>query len=142
MPYSTKPQAWFWVLAIIFLLWNLMGIGAWTGDYFYAQETMNEFSPELQALKASYPSWYIWVFLVAVLSGLFACVALLFKKKIAVILSVISLITVVLCKGYDLSLDVWDVYDTVNKFFIIAVPVFAIALWLFTRSAKSKGWLR
>ena len=142
MPYSTKPQMWFWILAIIFLLWNLMGIGAWTGDYFYAEETMKQHSLEMQEMRNSYASWYTWVFFIAVFMGLVSCIALFFKKKNAVLFSVISLVSVAVCKGYDLSKYAWNIFDPVNKFFLIAIPVFSIALWLFTRSAKSKGWLR
>jgi hypothetical protein len=142
MAYSTQPKAWFWVLAIVFLIWNLMGVGALSSELF-ATEMITELMTEEQLeLYNSRPSWYIYNYGIAVLAGVFACVALLLKRKIATLLALISLFTVLISTGYNLSTGAWDIVSTGDKIFFIAIPLFAVLLWLFARAVDKKGWLR
>ncbi|WP_124978937.1 hypothetical protein [Nonlabens xiamenensis] len=142
MAYSTQPKAWFWILAIIFLLWNLIGLGALTRELFAPEQLTEMMNEEELELYNARPSWYIINYAIAVLSGLFACLALLFKRKLAVILSLISLFTVLISTGYNLSTGTWEIVSLSEKVFFVLIPVMAILLWLFCRSVNQKGWLK
>ena len=143
MAYSTKPKMWFWIVTILFLVWNLMGVGAWTAEAMGSTETLMEnYTAEQVAFYASFPIWYTWAYGIAVFAGVFCCVGLLFKRKQAVMLALISLLAVVICRIYDLSVDAWNMMETADRTFFIVVPVLSVALWLFARSIKSKGWLK
>lgn len=142
MPYSSKPQMWFWVLAIIFLVWNLMGIGAWSTEMAAPEILMEQMNEQQRELYQSRPSWYVYVYGVAVFAGLLACIMLLFKRKAAVLLSLISLFAVIITTSFNAFNRAWDIVPTSDKFFFLFVPLMSILLWLFTRSAKSKAWLR
>lgn len=142
MPYSSKPQMWFWVLAIIFLVWNLMGIGAWSTEMAAPEILMEQMNEQQRELYQSRPSWYVYVYGVAVFAGLLACIMLLFKRKAAVLLSLISLFAVIITTSFNAFNSAWDIVPTSDKFFFLFVPLMSILLWLFTRSAKSKAWLR
>nr|WP_042291211.1 hypothetical protein [Nonlabens ulvanivorans] len=143
MPYSSKaPQMWFWVLAIIFLLWNLMGIGAWSTEMAAPDIMIEQMNEQQQELYQSRPGWYMYVYGVAVFAGLLACIMLLFKRKFAVLLSLISLFAVIITTSYNFFNGSWDIINTGDKFFFLSVPLLSVCLWLFARSAKSKAWLR
>lgn len=143
MAYSTRPKMWFWIVAIFFLLWNLMGVGAWSAEAMAGSDAMMEgYTEEQIEFYNSFPSWYTWAYGVAVFAGLFACIALLFKKKQAVLLALLSLISVIICRVYEITVDAWSMMATVDKFFLILVPVLSILLWLFARSVRQKGWLK
>lgn len=142
MPYSSKPQMWFWVLAIIFIVWNLMGIGAWSTEMAASEILLEQMNEQQQELYQSRPSWYVYVYGVAVFAGLLACIMLLFKRKAAVLLSLISLFAVIITTSFNAFNGAWDIVPTSDKFFFLFVPLMSILLWLFTRSAKSKAWLR
>ncbi|MEO9953234.1 hypothetical protein [Nonlabens sp.] len=143
MAYSTKPKIWFWIVAILFLVWNLMGVGAWSAETMASTETLMEnYTAEQVAFYSSFPIWYTWAYGIAVFTGVFCCVALLFKRKQAVMLALVSLLAVVICRVYDLSVDSWNMMETVDRTFFIIVPVLSVLLWLFTRNIKAKGWLK
>ncbi|KEZ92364.1 MAG: hypothetical protein ABJN73_08245 [Nonlabens ulvanivorans] len=142
MPYSSKPQMWFWVLAIIFLLWNLMGIGAWSTEMAAPDIMMEQMTEQQQELYQSRPGWYMYVYGIAVFAGLLACIMLLFKRKLAVILSLVSLFAVIITTSFNFFNGSWGIINTSDKFFFLSVPLLSICLWLFARSAASKAWLR
>ncbi|MGJ8683110.1 MAG: hypothetical protein ACSHWW_00705 [Nonlabens sp.] len=142
MPYSSKPQAWFWVLAIIFLLWNLMGIGAWSTEMAASDLILDQMNDQQQELYLSRPSWYMYIYGIAVFAGLLACIMLLFKRKLAVLLSLISLFAVIITTCFNVYNGAWEIISTADKFFFLSVPILSICLWLFARSASSKAWLR
>ncbi|WP_438961801.1 hypothetical protein [Nonlabens sp.] len=142
MPYSSKPQLWFWVLVIIFLLWNLMGIGAWSTEIAASEILLEQMNEQQQELYLSRPSWYIYIYGVAVFAGLLACILLIFKRKYAVLMSLISLFAVIITTCFNVYNGAWDIINGSDKFFFLVVPIMSISLWLFARSAKSKSWLR
>lgn len=142
MPYSSKPRAWFWVLAIIFLLWNLMGIGAWSTEIAAPDLLLEQMNEQQQNLYSSRPAWYIYVYGIAVFAGLLACIMLLFNRKYAVILSLITLFAVIITTCYNAFNGAWEIVTGTDKFFFLVVPFMSVALWLFARSARSKAWLR
>lgn len=143
MAYSTQPKMWFWIVAILFLLWNLIGVGAWTAEAMGASEAMMEgYTQEQIDFYKSYPSWYTWAYGLAVFAGLFSCIALLFKKKQAVLLALLSLVAVIICRVYEITVDAWSMMVTADKVLMITVVIFSVLLWLFARSVRQKGWLR
>lgn len=142
MTYSSRPQKWFWIVSIIFLLWNLMGLGAWSAQFADSEAMTEGYSQEQLDFFYAYPDWYQWIFGIAVFTGVICCVLLLFKKKSAVLMSLISLVAVIICKGYDLYSGAWGIFGSADKVFLVIVPLFSVLLWLFARSANHRNWIR
>lgn len=142
MPYSSKPRAWFWVLAIIFLLWNLMGIGAWSAEVATPEMFTEQMNEQQTLLYQSRPAWYVYIYGIAVITGLLSCILLVFKRKYAVLLALVSLFAIIITTSFNVYHNAWNTVSGGDKFFFLVVPFMAIALWLFARSAKSKAWLR
>lgn len=142
MKYSARPQKWFWIVSIIFLMWNLMGLGAWSAQFADSSAMTEDYTQEQLDFFYAYPDWYQWIFGIAVFTGVIACILLLFKKKSAVSMALVSLITVLICKGYDVYAGGLDIFGTSDKVFLVVVPLLALLLWMFTRSASHRNWIR
>ena len=144
MPITTRtPPAWFWVVAIILLLWNLVGAYSCIQQFRLGAGAMGPATAYDRAIYDSMPVWYNWVFAVAEVGGVGGALALLGRYAAARPLFVVSLIAVVAQFGYIFAMTdliahkgMWVVYFPL---FIAAMCVFQI--W-FAGSAQYRGWLR
>ena len=92
---SQKPPVWFWVVAVIALLWNLFGLFNFyisTFDQVSILETLNQ---EQRELFEAMPLWATIAFGVATVTGTLASLGLLIRKRLAKPLFVVSLVTMV-----------------------------------------------
>lgn len=67
-----KIPKWFWVLAVIFLLWNIMGILSFFGHTFITEEALAQLPDNERALYGDYPFWTTIIFAIATFGGLYA----------------------------------------------------------------------
>ena len=138
-----KPPVWFWIVALVLLLWGVMGMIACIQQFRLGAEAMGPADAYQRALYASLPAWYNWVYLVAVGAGLLGSIALLLRSAAARTLYIVSLIAVVVQFGWLFATtDMIAVrgFATVALFpiFIVAVAVFQI--WL-AGHARRRGWI-
>lgn len=140
---TNKPNTGFWIIAVLALLWNLMGIFQFLLATVMV-DTMNDKVPEEQmALFNSLPSWYYYIFGVAVFAGVLGALLLLLRKKIAVPVFGISLLAVLVQMGYWLfATEVMDVVGMVSVVMPLIVIIVAIFLYFYSKGAAQKGWLR
>ncbi|WP_292901296.1 hypothetical protein [Nonlabens sp.] len=141
MTYSNRPKIWFWAVVIIFLLWNLIGLGFLTTEILAPEVVTDLMNEEQLELYNNRPSWYLFNYGIAVLTGLFAAVALLFKRKMAVLLSLISLLCIFISTGYYISIGAWNIMSEPDRFLFITIPLLGLLLWVFARNVRFKGWL-
>lgn len=96
---ETKPGTAFWVVGVLFLLWNLFGCAMYLFDATASDEALRamENGEAWIAAKAVYPMWAQAAYAIAVWGGLLAAILLLLKKKLAVPLFVVSLIAAIIC---------------------------------------------
>jgi hypothetical protein len=140
---TTSVPKWFWIIAIVALLWNIMGGMIFLTEVF-AQESMMETMTEPQKeWVRSTPTWIYIVFAIAVSTGLAGSVFLLLRKRLAVPLFVLGLVAVVIQMAYTMliagGLQVMGPSGAVMP----AVVVTLALVWLlFSLLFKSKGWLR
>ena len=139
---TSKPNTGFWIIAVLALLWNLMGVFQYLASTLMA-ETISESLPKDQvALMNALPSWYYYVFAVAVFAGTIGCLLMLIRKKLAVPVLGISLIGVLIQMGYWLfATDVMNVIGMSAVFMPLVVIIVAIFLYFYSKGAAQKGWL-
>lgn len=96
---STKPKALFWILATLFLLWNIFGCSIYLFDKLMSNESLlaMENGDVMLAAREAYPIWASTCYALAVWSGLIAAIMLLLRKRLAPSLFVFSLITAIIC---------------------------------------------
>lgn len=90
--------ALFWVLGVVFLIWNAIGCYFYFLDVTLSDVAYTEaFGEALAAIRDQYPTWSIGAYAIAVWGGLLAAILYLLRKKWAVPLFVLSLIMAVIC---------------------------------------------
>lgn len=138
-----KPTATFYILASVFLVWNLMGL-----MFYYMQVTM---TPEVMAenfndaqfsFMTNMPVWATSAYAIAVNAGIVGALLMLLRKSWAVHLFVLSLVAV-LIQDLDAfvlrgAIEVWGSGGIVLPLLVIIICLAEIG---YSRTAKGRGWL-
>jgi hypothetical protein len=134
----TKPPVWFWIISVLALLWNAMGVGAYLFRAYATDEMIAQLTDE-QKLEFSvqYPAWVTAAFALAVFCGLLGCFALLLRKKWAYFLFIISTIAAIAMHAY-LFMNV----EMQSLIMPIMVIIVCAILVLFSKNSITKDWLR
>lgn len=135
---STKTATSFWVISVLALLWNLMGVISYLLYAFVTEEMVADLPPEQKAeILIEHPSWLTALYALAVFDGLLGSILLLMRKKIAYYFFVISAICATIQQVYvllDIELEMY-----VMPILIILVCIFLI--W-YSKKCKQDGILR
>lgn len=139
----TKPPSWFYVAAVILILWEIIGCLAYLSQVTMSAADMAQLPAAQREIWAMMPSWVTSAYALAVWLGLAAGIALLLRFKIARLLYIVSLIAVVVQFGWTFLatplLTTIGGSAVIFPLFIIAVGVMAV--W-FSGKAAGNGWLR
>lgn len=141
---TNKPNALFWVVAIIAFIWNGMGVNAYVQQAYNTEGHRAQFvdKPELLELTNNMPSWYTAIFAIAVFSGVFGCIFMLLRKKTANLLFKISFAAVLIQTiNNAFFTGVREFYGAFEYSMLIAIAVFAAFLVIYSKRATEKGWL-
>jgi len=135
----TRPT-WYMPVAIIALLWNLIGCAAYLMDVTLTPEAVAAMSPDQQALYAARPAWAVAVYAIAVWGGALGCVGLIMKKrwaKGALLASLLGLI------AQDIALFGMSPVAIETSVYALQgmVLVIAVLLLLLANRAARAGWL-
>ena len=138
---SQAPK-WFKVVAILALLWNLLGCAAYLVDAMMTPEAAAKLPPAQQELYKSRPSWAVGATAVAVWFGALGSLGLILRKRWATLLLAISLIGVIV-QDYWLfvvsdAVRLAGPSVAVMQAFVLIV---AIALLALSMRASKRGWL-
>ena len=139
---TKKSQApiTFWIIAIIALLWNLMGVGAYLSDMFITAEEIAQLEPSLQELYLNRSMFQKVVYGLGVGGGLLGCILLVLKKPLAILFFLLSLIGVILQFVYGLAFT--NSYKVLGPFSLIlpsVVILVAAFLFWYSRNCKAHG---
>ncbi len=140
---KTKVPMWFWVLAIIFLLWNIMGLGSFFMHAFISTDALDAMLSAERALYESYPLWTMIVFAIAVFGGFLGSLGLVLRKKwskLAFIISICAIIPQMIQNVFfTKSIEVYGLVQAVTM--PILVVVFGVFLIWFSILGIKKQWL-
>lgn len=137
-----KPPVWFWVVSVVALLWNLMGVLAYLQQAFMTEEALAALSEPERLLLETRPAWATAAFALAVWGGLLGCVALLLRKKWARPVLIISLIGILvqMIHSFFISKNL-EVYGPGEISMPILIILIGVGLVFFARIATRKLWL-
>ena len=94
-------------------------------------------------LQNALPSWYSIFFGLATIVGVIASVTMLMRKKMTVLLFLISLLAVLVTQGYWLlGTNVMEVMGTEAVIMPIVVIIISVFLYLYTKGLGQKGILQ
>lgn len=138
---GARAPAWFRVVAVLALLWNLIGVWSYLSKVGMTPPMM-EMSPDEVALAASMPSWATAGFAVAVFAGLLGSIGLLMSKAWARLLFILSLLGMVVQFGWWLLMTeaMQRLGNSAAAMPAVVVLIGILLLWLANLGVK-RGWL-
>ncbi len=142
-PIAARPPAWFRVVAVLALLWNLFGLAMFYMQYTMSPEQLAQLPEAQRSLHEAMPGWIWGVDGIATVAGTLGSLLLLLRKRLALALFWVSLIAVIVLFGYCLfpgrMLEVLGAAQALPM--PIVVTLVAVLLVWFARKAIVRGWL-
>lgn len=139
---TTKPTIGFWIVSIVALIWNAMGVYHYLIQAYNTESFRAAHTEEQLAHMANSPAWVTAAFAIAVFTGLLGCIALLLRKKWATSLFFISIIAVIVQQIYVFFIGKsYQYFETAQNTMLIIVLLIALFLLWFSKHATRKGWL-
>ena len=140
---SPKLPAWYWVVAIVALIWMLFGVMAWVMDLMTDESGLAQMSEAQRQLYVARPQWIFIVYAVAIFSGLAGAIGLLMRKSWATALLALSLAAVVIQFGYTfLVMRAAEVFGAATVLpFPIVIFLIGVGLLWFSLKARRQGWI-
>ena len=138
-----RRPAWFWIVAVLALLWNLVGVAMAWMQYSMTPEQLAQLPEAQRSLHQAMPGWLWAVDFVAVLAGVLGSLLLLMGKRLASPVLWLSLVAVVVLFGYCLfpgrMLEVLGAAQALPM--PILVTAIALLLVWFARKSIARGWI-
>ena len=136
---ARTPPAWFRLLALLFVAWNLVGVYMYLHSVGLFGDPMADLSEAQRVAAESIPAAVTAAFAIGTLAGLIGSVGLLLRKRWAWPVLLVSLAALVVLEG-------WIVFLSGHReAFGLAVPITVTAgavilAWL-AHHARQRGWL-
>ena len=132
----------FWIISVLALLWNLLGMAIFFMQVNMPAEALAAMPAEQRALYESMPGWVNGAFAVAVFGGALGSAMLLMKRRLALPLLALSLLGVVVQMGYTyLMTPAFRVYGASGAIMPAMLVLIALFLVWFARRSLARGWI-
>ena len=139
---SNKPEISFWIIGIIALIWNILGVVAYLMQAYMTEEDLLALPLEEQALYSDIPAWVTAAFALAVFGGLLGCLLLLLRKKLATFVFIISLIGIIVQMIYNVFMSkAAEVFGPGNMIMPLMVIVIGTFLIWYSKRMQDQGVL-
>jgi hypothetical protein len=139
----TPVPVWYWVIAVLLLLWALAGVASFYAHLSVDQAALAQMTDYDRRMFQSLPGWFAYDFALATLTGLAGAVALLARRAVAMPLYLFSLIGVVIQFGWVLGatdLIAHKGFLTAAGFPIVIVAL-AVFAYGFASLARGRRWI-
>ena len=78
---SKKPTIRYWIIAVLALLWNTLGVIAYLRQAYMSDETLAALPEPNQLYYSNLPAWVTAAFAIAVFGGFLGAIGLLWRKN-------------------------------------------------------------
>ena len=137
-----KPSTNFWIIGGAALVWNLIGLAFYIGQVSITPEALAALTEAQQEFFLATPTWATAAFAIAVNAGVLGSLFLLLRKTWAVPMLAISLAAIVVQDVDAFALrDAFGIVGVSSVIIPSMVFVIGIALLLYARATKERGWL-
>jgi hypothetical protein len=139
---AVPAPKWFTPVAVVALLWNLLGCFAVLSDALTAYKGLDAANAAQQAAEAARPAWGAIASAAAVLAGALGCVGLILRRHWSRLFLLVSLVAVL-----AQDLDLFALGPTAGRaagFAIVLqsiVLLIAIGLAWMAQAAIKRGWI-
>jgi hypothetical protein len=139
---DSRPTTTFWIIGGAALVWNLIGLVFYYSHVTMTPEALAGFTDAQQEFFNSTPTWATSAYAIAVNAGVLGSLFLLLRKSWAVPLFALSLLGILAQNFHALllanGLEVWGSSGIALPAIVIVIGV---ALLMYSRTTKDKGWL-
>jgi len=144
MENNITPPWWFWVIAILYLLWSFVGCGMYLAEHMMSDAGYaKQFGDELLALRGLTPWWATAGYAVGVWGGFVGILLMLLRKKLCLPFFYASLAGAII--GFIPSMTdgrFKAVMGAGDYGFMVFIWLECIFIIWFARKMRSKGILR
>ena len=138
---NSKAPKWFMIVAVVLLVWNLLGVMAYIMQVMMSPETLAALPQEQRQLYENTPAWATAAFAVAVNFGALGCVLLLLRKNLAGLFLQLSLTGVLVQMFHSFFMSKsFEVFGPGGLVMPVMVIVIAIYLVVLAAKAKMRRW--
>ena len=138
-----KPPVWFWVIAVLGLLWEVMGCLSYLREVTMTPADLAKLPVAQQELWTSMPDWLFGLFAVAVWVGLLGAIMLVARKRWARPLLLISVIAATLQFAWIFTMmPILKTIGPSSAIFPAIIILIGIFLVWFAGLGIRRGWLR
>lgn len=139
---KTKPNTLFWIIGVIALIWNSMGIDGYINQVYQTERFKTMYTEEQLEIIFNLPSWVTAAFAIAVFSSVIASILFLMRKKLAKTFFLIGLIAVLVQTTYNVFMNPGkEMYGAMEYSMLIMIPLFALFLYWYTKKCADDGIL-
>jgi len=139
---DSRPTTTFWIIGGAALVWNLIGLVFYYSHVTMTPEALAGFTDAQQNFFNSTPTWATSAYAIAVNAGVLGSLFLLLRKFWAVPLFALSLLGILAQNAHAFllanGLEVWGSSGIALPAIVIVIGV---ALLMYSRATKDKGWL-
>jgi len=139
---DSRPTTTFWIIGGAALVWNLIGLVFYYSHVTMTPEALAGFTDAQQEFFNATPMWATSAYAIAVNAGALGSLVLLLRKSWAVPLFALSLLGILAQNVHAFllanGLKVWGSGGIVLPAIVIVIGV---ALLMYSRTTKDKGWL-
>jgi hypothetical protein len=140
---ATSVPLWFRLLAILGLLWNLIGVAMYLQKVGMFGDPLAGLNEAELALAASVPAWVTAVFALAVFTGLAGSIALVMSNRLSRLLLLLSLAMVLAqCAWIVFMSDAMEVHGLAGIGMSGLIVVIAAGLVGLANTGLRNGWVR
>lgn len=141
MTNQIKIPVWFWIISVIALLWNLMGLFAFYTDMTISEDALSALTSDQRNLYETQPLWAKIAFGGAVILGVLGSIGLLMKKKWSTQLLLLSVACVLAQMAHSFMSNAYEIMGGSSMLMGAVVLIFALFLVWFSRHALVRGYL-
>ncbi|GGW73437.1 hypothetical protein DFQ11_10961 [Winogradskyella epiphytica] len=142
--HKQKVPVWFWMIAVVFLLWNFMGVLSFFAHTFISEEALAKLPQAERELYGDYPLWTTIIFAIAVFGGFIGSIGLVLRKKWAKSAFILSLCAIIPQMIHNVfftkSMEVYGPGQAATM--PIMVVVFGVLIIGFAHFSIQKKWLK
>jgi len=137
--FTAKMPKWFWVVSILALIWNLLGIMGFVANVNLSPEALAEYPVAEQEIYNNTPLWATMAFAIGVLAGTIGSLGLVLRKRWAKPILIVSLIAVLLqlFHGFILANGI-KVYGPSRMIMPIVIVLVGVFLIWFANMAENR----
>nr|WP_295376464.1 hypothetical protein [Pseudoxanthomonas sp.] len=132
----------FWLVAIIALVWNLLGVAMFWMQVNMGAEALARMTEAQRQVYEATPAWLNVAFAIAVFGGVLGALGMLMGKRWAVTMFFVSLLALLVQMiGAYLVTPAWDAYGPAGLVMPVVLILIALLFWRYAQKCVVRGWL-